>query len=211
VTDYLDHILWICADLERGCRRFEELTDVRPRYGGAHVSGATHNALVGLGGRRYLEILAPTRVPQSNADELARLAAAAQEPLVLTYCMRSALPLSEVALRAKAHGGKNVEVAYNGRITPDGATLKWQWLVPKIEPFGFAFPFFIDWLDSIHPSEPRAGEQSSVTLQGFSVGHPRNDELRAILVELGSPVDTFRADRGQFRVLLGCPRGVVAL
>jgi hypothetical protein len=207
MTYYLDHILWICADLDSGCRRIEQLTGVIPRYGGAHVSGATHNSIVGLGGRCYLEILAPTGAAQSGTDELARWASAASEPRVLTYCVRSKWPLSEVAARAKARGWQNTVVAENGRKTPDGTLLRWQWLVPRAAEFGLALPFFIDWLDSIHPSQA----QSALSLRSFAVGHPRSDELHGVLAELGSPIDTFQADAIQFRVTLNSPKGVIEL
>ena len=42
MNPYLDHIIWACADLEHGSRRFEALTGVHPRYGGVHASGLTH-------------------------------------------------------------------------------------------------------------------------------------------------------------------------
>jgi hypothetical protein len=204
---YLDHILWICADLDSACSRFEQLTGVMPQYGGAHVSGATHNSIVGLGGRCYLEILAPTGTAKSDNDELARWASAAWDPRVLTYCVRCKSPLSEVAARAKVRGWQNTEVGENGRKTPEGTLLRWQWLVPRAAEFGLALPFFIDWLDSVHPSEA----QSALNLRSFAVGHPRSDELHEVLVELGSPIDTYRADAIQFRVTLNSPKGVIEL
>ena len=37
MQSYLDHVIWACADLDRGARRFEALTGIRPRYGGVHA------------------------------------------------------------------------------------------------------------------------------------------------------------------------------
>ena len=89
MNPYLDHLIWVCADLEHGARRFEALTGVRPRYGGVHASGMTHNALVGLGSRCYFEILAPVGPAGPADDHWCRLARAAEEPRILTYCLRS--------------------------------------------------------------------------------------------------------------------------
>jgi hypothetical protein len=121
--------------------------------------------------------------------------------------MRSKWPLSEVASRAKARGWQNTEVAENGRKTPDGTVLRWQWLVPRAGAFGLALPFFIDWLDSVHPSQA----QSALNLRSFAVGHPHSDELHRVLTELGSPIDTFQADAIQFRVMLDSPKGAIEL
>jgi hypothetical protein len=213
LNSYLDHIIWACADLERGSRRFEALTGVRPRYGGVHASGLTHNALVGLGNRCYLEILAPVGPAGPGDDHWCRLARGAQEPQVLTYCLRSPRPLSELASTFEAFGWKNAVVASNGRTTQEGVRLRWQWLGPTVERFGLAFPFFIDWLDSPHPAESFAAAQpgSGILLQGFAVGHPDAAELRRTLAEIGSAVETYAAGDVGFRVQLQTPLGAVSL
>jgi hypothetical protein len=213
MNSYLDHIIWACADLADGSRRFEALTGVQPRFGGVHASGLTHNALVGLGNRCYLEILAPVGPAGPGDDHLCRLARAAREPQILTYCLRSARPLSELAASFGALGWKNAVVASNGRTTADGVRLRWQWLAPTAERFDLAFPFFIDWLDSPHPAESlgAAPSESGILLQSFAVGHPRAGELHRTLADVGSTVDTYAADDVQFRVQLQTPLGAVSL
>jgi hypothetical protein len=213
MNSHLDHLIWVCADLEHGSRRFEALTGVRPRYGGVHASGVTHNALVGLGSRCYFEILAPVGPACHADDHWCRLARAAQEPRILTYCMRSPRRLSELASTFEAFGWPNAVVASNGRTTPEGVRLRWQWLAPTVERFGLAFPFFIDWLDSPHPAEYLgvAQPESGIRLQQFSVGHPHAAELRRTLDGIGSAIDTYAADGVQFRVQLQTPLGAVSL
>jgi hypothetical protein len=213
MNPYLDHIIWACADLEHGSRRFEALTGVQPRFGGVHASGLTHNALVGLGNRCYLEILAPVGPAGPGDDHWCRLARAAREPQLLTYCLRSARPLPELASSFDALGWKNTGVASNGRTTPEGVRLRWQWLAATAERFGLAFPFFIDWLDSPHPAESLGAAQaeSGILLQRFAVGHPQAAELHRTLAAVGSTVETYAADDVQFRLQLQTPLGPVLL
>jgi hypothetical protein len=213
MNEALDHIVWICDDLERGSRQFEDLTGVAPIFGGVHASGVTENAIIGLGARRYLEILAPVPGHGSELDEWARLASKAKVARVLTYCLRGPHPLEELARATRARGWKNANVEENGRTRPDGVRLQWQWLAPVVEPFGVAFPFFIDWLDSVHPSEsaPASEVNRRVSLQGFSVGHPQAQLLARTLHNLGFSVDTFEAPKTSFRVQLDTPRGPVLL
>jgi Glyoxalase-like domain len=207
--EHLDHIMWACADLEAGSRQFESLTGVRPRFGGVHASGLTHNALVRIGPRCYLEILAPTGPASADDDAWCRLARAAREPQIVTYCQRSALSLSDLAAIAQAHGFKDSLVAGNGRRTPDGVDLRWQWVAPKVDGFGLAFPFFIDWLDSPHPAEMLA--DTGVSLREWVVQHPQAPRLRRILAELGSPTEAQTAEHAAFRLVLETPRGTVSL
>ena len=206
----LDHLLWACADLAAGMRRFEALSGVPPKFGGVHAGGVTHNALVALGPRCYLEILAPTG-PASPADDwFSRLARSMPEPGIITYCMRSAVDLDELAARARRAGAQETTPAGNGRTTPEGVELSWRWLAPKLERFGLAFPFFIDWLDSPHPAATAPG-RGDVRLADFAVGHPHAEDLLRTLTELGTPVDTYTATAIEFRVRLHTPRGIVAL
>jgi hypothetical protein len=219
VNEYLDHVIWVCDNLERGCRQFRELTGIEPRFGGVHASGLTQNALIGMGGRCYLEILAPVRGPGPNDDDWTRYAHAAKQPHVLTYCMRSPRPLRELAKMAESRGWKNAVIAANGRVRPDGVELKWEWLAPVVEPLGRAFPFFIDWLDSPHPAQfaspapaptptPDAGK---IALRHFSVGHPEAAVLAKALQDSGSSVEVFQSPAIRFRVELDTPRGVISL
>jgi hypothetical protein len=210
MSDFLDHFIWACDDLERGSRRFEALTGVTPQYGGAHASGLTHNALVRVGPRCYLEILAPTGPPRATDDAWSRLARTGGEPRIVTYCLRSSRPLSDLAQIAEGMGAPKAQVLNNGRVTPEGAKLNWQWVAPAFDQFGLAFPFFIDWLDSPHPATT-AQAGGEIRLMHFAVGHPQAQGLQRSLSQMGAPIDTYTAAGTEFRVRLDTPRGTISL
>jgi hypothetical protein len=209
----LDHIVFICDDLERGSERFAELTGVTPTFGGVHASGRTQNSLLRLGGDAYLEILAPVGPPSAGDDDWTRQAHAAGEGRVLTYCLRSATPLADLAEVANRHGWGTVPVQSNGRTRPDGGQLRWHWLELPASPFGRAFPFFIDWLDSTHPSRSLGSPDAppALLLKRFAVGHAKAAPLAAALARFGHVIATFASVTTTFQIELETPRGHVWL
>src|SRR5262252_5317822 len=91
VPEELDHILLGCSDLNRGIAFLEQHLGVKAMFGGVHPGRGTQNALLSLGERHYLEIIAPdpkqagTTGPQSSVERL-RLREL-KEPRLVTWAV----------------------------------------------------------------------------------------------------------------------------
>ena len=132
------------ADLDRGIAWVADRLGVAPVFGGTHDGAGTRNALVGLG-QQYLEVLALDPAQPAGRGALGALVAAMDEPALLTVAVAS----SELA-----------DPVPMSRTRPDGVLLEWR-LSFTSTPL-----FFIDWLQSPHPSRdlPDGGRITSLTI-----------------------------------------------
>ncbi|MCC7217309.1 MAG: VOC family protein, partial [Burkholderiales bacterium] len=105
-----DHLVVAAATLAQGCDWVEERLGFRPQPGGAHVAMGTHNALLSLGLRFYLEVIAvdpdgvkPLRPRWFDLDEPRMRAALAEGPQLVHWVARTA-DLAAAVARVPALG-----------------------------------------------------------------------------------------------------------
>jgi hypothetical protein len=91
----LDHIVVAAARLEHGVEWIAQRLGVEPQPGGKHVAMGTHNALLKLGPRAYLEVIAidpdaaaPARPRWFSLDEPAMQSRLAAGPALITWVLR---------------------------------------------------------------------------------------------------------------------------
>src|SRR5262249_11443116 len=117
VPSNLDHILLGVSDLDHGIAWVEQHTGVRAGFGGVHPGRGTRNALLVLGPRRYLEIIAPD--PQQAGQGLALQLKNMNEPRVFNWAVHTddiATTAKKVAAAGFAINGPND----GARTRPDG-------------------------------------------------------------------------------------------
>jgi hypothetical protein len=92
----LDHIVVAARSLETGIDWVERQLGARPVPGGQHVAMGTHNALLRLGPRSYLEVIAidpagqpPPRPRWFSLDEPEMQARLAVSPALITWVVRT--------------------------------------------------------------------------------------------------------------------------
>jgi hypothetical protein len=165
----LDHIVLSTPDLELGINAFEKTTGCKPIIGGSHRNLGSKNALAGVEDDEsvYIELIGPD--PENPEGKLgARLA---QEKATLSpyHCAIRTHDLQTVQERARQLGFEPGEILDMTRTTPDGIVLVWKVLFLGGHNLGGIVPFFIDWMDSVHPagslSKVVGGSALSVKIQ----------------------------------------------
>jgi hypothetical protein len=203
----LDHLVFGVPDLDQGIALIERQTGVRPAFGGRHPGRGTHNALMALGGRQYLEIIAidpsQTNAPGLLFPELRTLS----EPAFVSWAI--AVPdIAGAMQKARAAGYETVGPLEGSRARSDGSLLEWKTL-RIARPATELLPFFIAWgSDAAHPSQdsPSGCRLASVTLE-----HPDPAAMSKALQALGAEATVTAGPRVRLRARLDAPKGPVEL
>jgi catechol 2,3-dioxygenase-like lactoylglutathione lyase family enzyme len=149
VPETLDHVILGCTDLDEGIEFVFQHLGVRAIAGGVHPGAGTKNALLSLGTRRYLEIMAPDPL-QPNAPD-PRNVRTLKDPALVGWAEHRD-HLDDFAGKLHAAGVVYVGPVPGSRKRPDGSVLNWKSLPLKDDEHG-VLPFFIEWgASSTHPS-----------------------------------------------------------
>jgi catechol 2,3-dioxygenase-like lactoylglutathione lyase family enzyme len=206
VPTLLDHILLGCGDLDAGIAFVEEHTGIRAAFGGVHPGRGTRNALLSLGERRYLEVIAPDP-KQDSAQPFAAKQLATLKGLKTPRLIGWAVHPGDVESLAKRlhEAGIATQGPWPGsRARPDGHVLSWKSLVLADDRQG-SLPFFIEWsADSAHPSVDAPG---GCRLERFAVAGPDTAELAKTLHGLGIDAPVERGEGPQLRARVVGPKG----
>ena len=204
-----DHLLLGIADLDRGIAWVEKMTGVRALRGGSHPGMGTQNALISLGGRQYLEIIAPDpRQPAYNFQIDVR---SLTEPRLITWAAVTP-DINAVANKAREAGYQIFGPRDGSRARPDGNVLRWKSLgvllklgAQSVEPV----PFFIQWAaGSVHPSQD---SPKGCRLEEFEIEHPDPASLMDAMKRLGIEARVKKAGGVRLRATLKTPKGRVEL
>jgi hypothetical protein len=212
VPSLLDHILLGCNDLDRGIDFVEQGTGVRPTAGGVHPGRGTRNALLSLGERRYLEVIAPdpeqdqNHVEQFALKTLAHLKELSSPHLIGWAAHPGDLEKFSALLR-------DAGIAFLGpwpgsRQRPDGKLLQWKSLNLKDDQGGL-LPFFIEWsADSLHPS---ADAPKGCRLASFGAVTPNPAALTKIIDLLQLDMLVSQGDKAALHATIVGPKGELTL
>lgn len=185
IPAFLDHLVLATPELDATVAEFTRRTGVAPVPGGAHVGLGTRNHLVGLGGRRYLEIIGPDPEQAGYTGPrpfgVDRLTA----PRTVTWAVAPP-DLDAAVASARSRGYDPGPPRPMSRRRPDGTLLSWRLTDgPDAHPSGLV-PFLIDWGTTVHPTDSGL---PVVPLLRVTATAPDPHALRPLLATLGTDLD----------------------
>ncbi len=179
-----DHIVVAADSLDQGCEYVRETLGVAPFGGGEHTAMGTHNRVLKLGDKCYLEVIAINpRAPKPmrprwfefDTEEMRR--SLREKPRLVTWAIRTD-NIEEAAANASAPLGKITamtrgDLRWRLTLTEDGRL-----------PEAGIIPFLIQWEGNAHPAFKMP--ESGCTLAGLYGRHPQPETVKQTLQSLGA-------------------------
>jgi Glyoxalase-like domain len=215
----LDHIVVACKTLGEGRAWCRETFGVEANGGGKHAGVGTHNTLLSLGTKHYLEIISidPDAPAASfprwfglDTDEVKSLIA--HEPRLVAWVARvsraaSAVDAVEQIAQVKDNPATIVRPAERG-------DFRWRFAFTRegARARGGVLPHFIQWDVPIHPCErlPDVG----VSLGSLVLGDPAPEEVSNMLQAVNFSDDKVHVGQSsslQLVATLSTPNGMIIL
>jgi hypothetical protein len=178
----IDHLVYAAPELDAAVDAIAERFGVRASGGGQHLGLGTHNRVLSLGPRTYLEIIAPDPHQPEPAAPRPFGVDGVTEPRLVGWAV-SCDDIDQARDVAARRGFDPGEVLDGQRRTSSGEMVRWRLTGNAL--VGGVVPFLISWGDT--PS-PALSAPSGLVLESFHVEHPDPAVITARLQALGTDV-----------------------
>ena len=197
----IDHVIYAHPNLDTAVAEIEERFGVRAAGGGQHPGRGTHNKVLGLGPRTYLEIIAPDPTQPEPSES---------RPYGVEGTIRGQLvgwalaceDIERAVARGLSKGFDPGGVIDGQRVSPTGALLRWR-VTGNAQAAGLV-PFLIEWGQTPHPAVDAA---RGLALLSVHLEHPDPRSLATALAALGANVEVREASEPALVARIGGPQG----
>ena len=196
----VDHIIYAAPDLAAAVADLEARLGIRAQVGGKHIGLGTHNALLALGPRTYLEIIAPD--PGQPAPPVRPFGIEGITCGKLVGWALACDDIDQAVAETRSHGYDPGEVVDGHRVEPSGTVLRWR--AAGSGQADDLIPFFICWGGTEHParSAPRG-----LILNSLQIEHPDPPSFAPLLMGIGANVEVRQGQAPALVAHLSGPNG----
>ena len=204
----IDHLVLACADLAQGAAHLRERLGVEVQPGGRHLLMGTHNALLKLGPRTYLELIAVDPAGSAQRPRWFGL----DTPLVRARMAKGPFLLTWVAACGDIVAAAALDPGFGEVIAASRGAFSWRITVPAdggLSRDGVV-PTLIQWNGEAHPCDGL--EDRGCALRELQLRHPQARRIEALLggLKLEGPL-VLREGQARIAARVDTPRGVAEL
>ena len=197
----IDHLIYAHPDLDTAVAEIHRRFGAEASGGGIHPGRGTHNKLLGLGPRTYLELIAPDPSQPAPATPRPYGAEGITQGALVGWVI-AVEDIEAADTHARSHGFDPGAVMDGHREDATGRVLHWR--VTANAQVAGVIPFLIDWGDTRHPA---VDAPVGLTLRSLSVEHPHPTEIRTALAAMGADVEVRLAPRPALVARIDGPHG----
>jgi len=204
----IDHIVYAVPDFNQAINDLEEKLGIRPEPGGRHLLRGTKNALVNLGNRCYLEILA--RDPENDKFMGQRWMGIdlISQPSITRWAINSSSIEKDNTLLQKYQADLG-QISEGERKTTEGETLKWKMTLPLPAPEIDIIPFLIDWsFSDFHPTQ---NLKEGCILKDIFLFHPDPDSVQRVFDQMGMDISVQKDIQTAIKIKIESINGTILL
>ena len=197
----IDHIIYAAPHLHAATADIERRFGVRAAGGGRHTGQGTHNKLLALGPRTYLEIIAPDPEQPEPAVPRPYGVDGVSSGRLVGWAV-ACHDIEKALASARAKGFDPGDVIDGHRLTTTGTLLKYRHTRNALT--GGLIPFLISWGETRHPA---SSAPDGLVLESLHIEHPDPPSLLRPLNALDAQVEVQPAPRAALVARLKGQRG----
>ena len=201
-----DHFLLGCSSLEAGIQFVKDKTGIEAIKGGKHPFIGTHNALISLGEKVYLEIIAPDPEAKALIPSYAFLKEM-NAPSLFMWAARTD-NMNDLLKHVQEAGYKNSGILPGSRQRADASVLKWRSLSVETG-ITSVVPFFIEW--DISSRHPAIDSPKGCSIISFEIEYPEPEKLKTVFTQLQIDVPLKQATKASLQLKINSPKGTILL
>lgn len=197
----IDHLIYADPDLDAAVVTLHRRFGVEAGGGGNHPGRGTHNKLLALGSRTYLELIAPDPSQPPPATPRPYGVEGITQGGLVGWAV-AVEDIEAARTYARSRGFDPGPVVDGQREDATGRLLHWR-VTANAQVAGL-IPFLISWGDTRHPA---VDAPAGLSLCSLSVEHPRPTEITTALAAMGAVVEVRKAPRPALVARIDSPRG----
>lgn len=205
IIEKIDHLVYCVHNLEEGINYFIDNYGMHPVVGGKHLNEGTKNAIISLGNKCYLEILAIDEDNIKHTKNRWMGIDLLTTPKMTRWAIKSTnLETDKQALIQYNDQLGRVESGLRKR--PDNTNLTWKMTKPLSHPEVEVVPFLVDWSDSSY--YPTDGLPVQGKLLEIKLGHIYLEKVKACLDALNLDISIKSSNESYIKIVVEGPRGL---